>query len=508
MKDTKNLDVKSPLLTWTFGLMCILAVVARADEMILPAVYFEVAASLQCGPTFLGVITLSRGVAQSCAALLSGSLGSRQGRITLISAGCILWALATAAVGASWNKGSIVVSRIFNGFGLGFTTPLVLAIVADLFPSSSRGAAYGAIGMASNAGAALGAVLATYLAGHERIGMASGWRVAFWIVASVSIVLGAAIHFWARDPRLNGTGKLGLNSNLGLSRADIITKTKAVLELRTFWVLVGQGVFFLVPWYALNYFTLWLELSGWTHARAASIRLCFDIGMAAGVVLGGKVSDWASLTWGGGGRRIATAQFSVGIGIPLWLGILLLPWENKANGAIGLSCLCFITGLLTQWEFPSKASILAELVPPSASTSIFALSQAIEGVISAVSAPLAGLIAERAFGFSSRKKKSGVDDEVETQRQSETNAKALASAMAVCLAVSWFICVGTMGIAHKTFPADKERQRCANESDNSLQDTYEVAAHHPKGITTYNPVHGDNTNSREEPGTFIELRTK
>ena len=488
--------------------MCILAIVARADEMLLPAVYFDVAATLQCGPTFLGVITLSRGVAQSCAALLSGPLGSQRGRTALISAGCLIWALATAAVGASWNKGSIVVSRIFNGFGLGFTTPLVLAMVADLFPASTRGEAYGAIGMASNLGAAVGAVLATYLAGHERIGKASGWRVAFWIVASVSILLGVAIHFWARDPRNNCTQKLDVKSPPSSSSAVIMKEMRAVLELRTFWVLVGQGVFFLVPWYALNYFTLWLELSGWSHAQAAGIRVCFDVGMSAGVVLGGKVSDWASTTWGGGAGRIAAAQFSVGIGIPMWLGILLLPWQNTTNGAIGLSCLCFTTGLLTQWEFPSKASILAELVPPSASTSIFALSQAIEGVIAAVSAPLAGLIAEKAYGFSNTHTSGGADDEVEAQRQSDVNANALASAMAACLAVSWLFCVGTMGLAHKTFPADKVRQSRASELDKSTQDTYEMTVLRLQGTATYNPVHGDGTYSREEQGTSVELQSK
>lgn len=151
-------------------------------------------------------------------------------------------------------------------------------------------------------------------------------------------------------------------------------------------MLVIQGVLFLMPWYALNYFTLWLELSGWTHARAAAIRVCFDAGLASGFVLGGRVSDWASITWGGAAGHIATAQFNVGIGIPMWLAILLLPWRRTSDGAVGLSCLCFATELLAQWEFSSKASIMADFVPLSASTSIFALSQATEGVLAAASA--------------------------------------------------------------------------------------------------------------------------
>jgi hypothetical protein len=195
----------------------------------------------------------------------------------------------------------------------------------------------------------------------------------------------------------------------------------------------------------------------------------------------------------------------------LYLLSRLLPWQNITNGAIGLSCLCFTTGLLTQWEFPSKASILAELVPPSASTSIFALSQAIEGVIAAVSAPLAGLVAERAYGFSNTHTSGETDDEVEARRQSDINANALASAMAACLAVSWFFCVGTMGIAHKTFPADKVRQSRTNGSDNPIQDTqdtFEMTMLRPRDTATYNPVHGDGTNTREEPSTSIEHQSK
>jgi predicted MFS family arabinose efflux permease len=401
----------------------------------------------------------------------------------------------------------MIIARIINGLGLGFTTPLVLAMVADLFPAPLRGNAYGAIGMASNAGAALGSLLATSLAGHERVGQAPGWRIAFWIVAAASVLLGAAVFRWAKDPRSHDFGRNNSRPPASFTRADIVKEAKAVLQLRTFWVLVIQGVLFLVPWYALNYFTLWLELSGWTHSRAAAIRVCFDAGMAVGVVLGGKVSDWASITWGGAAGRIATAQFSVGIGIPMWLAILLLPWRRTTDGAIGLSCICFATGLLTQWEFPSKASILAELVPPSASTSIFALSQATEGVLAAASAPLAGLLAERAFGFTNVRV-IGVNDEEDVTRQSEANANALASAMATCLAVSWFLCVGTMGIAHNTFPADKSRQRCASTFGLHIQDTNGMSSLSPHHSSTYNPVHGDNTNPGHDIGTSIELRKK
>jgi MFS family permease len=234
--------------------MCLLAIIDRADQMLLPAVYFDVAATLHCGPAFLGVISLSRGVAQSCAALVSGPLGSQRGRVALISFGCVLWALATAAVGASWSKETMIIARIINGLGLGFTTPLVLAMVADLFPAPLRGNAYGAIGMASNAGAALGSLLATSLAGHERVGQAPGWRIAFWIVAAASVLLGAAVFRWAKDPRSHDFGRNNSRPPASFTRADIVKEAKAVLQLRTFWVLVIQGVLFLVPWYALNYF--------------------------------------------------------------------------------------------------------------------------------------------------------------------------------------------------------------------------------------------------------------
>ena len=44
-----------------------------------------------------------------------------------------------------------------------------------------------------------------------------------------------------------------------------------VVRIRTFQVIVAQGVVGQIPWIAMLFFTLWLELLGFSHKRAASL---------------------------------------------------------------------------------------------------------------------------------------------------------------------------------------------------------------------------------------------
>ena len=333
--------------TWTFTLCCLVAVVDRADQMLLPAVYLEVARTLRCGPAFLGTISLCRGVAQAATSLVSGPLGRRHNRVHLTACGCAVWGVATAWVGLSTSAPSLMAARTLNGVGLGFATPLVLSLVADLAPRHQGGAAYGALGTCSNLGAAAGAATATLMASSGP----EGWRGAFYVVAAASVLLGVLIAATGVDPQHRathrgrvkrggpladaddhgghdghadghagegGTRRTSLPRNrVGSPAADamgqvaggpspvplempswwaLAGEVSAVLALRSVWVLALQGVLFAAPWYALNYLTLWLEVRGGSHAGAARTRACFDVGVTVGVVAGGAASD-AAAAW-------------------------------------------------------------------------------------------------------------------------------------------------------------------------------------------------------------------
>ena len=72
---------------------CGVAVLDRADQMLLPAAYYEVARAFdgELSPTTLGLITLGRGVATSLVALPAAVLSNRFHRCRVVAGGALLW---------------------------------------------------------------------------------------------------------------------------------------------------------------------------------------------------------------------------------------------------------------------------------------------------------------------------------------------------------------------------------------------------------------------------------
>ena len=77
-----------------------------------------------------------------------------------------------------------------------------------------------------------------------------------------------------------------------------------------------------------------------------------------------------------------------------------------------------------------------------------------------MSAPVVGILAERAFGF-----KSGADPATHGAR----NAAALASSLLWCLVTPWFLCMLSYQLLHKSFAVDRLREppekRSASDAD-------------------------------------------
>jgi len=459
----------------TFMLCCLVAIIDRADQMLLPAVYYEVSQSLHLGPVMLSTISACRGVTESLSSLVSGPLGEKYDRVYLIALGCIVWAVSTAAVGASTSVRSLIISRMFNGFGLGFVTPPVFGIVSDLFVEEKRGRAFGVIGTSSNLGAALGSLLATSVAGSVE----NGWRVAFYLVAAMASILAAMIVLFGEEPRNRNPHVILTQSdnreqshtssiNHGDDEVVVVAKAeretrslwldvKSILKLRTFWILMIQGIFFEIPWYAMNFFTMWLELSGWSHMLSASIRLCFDIGMTVGVLIGGRLSDLSNI-WNKEKGRILVSQCSVGIGIPMWLLILQVSYSHNGTGGFALALVVLLTGLTTQYGFPCKAAMLAEISPRiEMRTLVYALSRAGEGTLAAAASPVVGILAEKVFKFRTSQDSDEDDDRGDSRGASSSETRALSHAMVVAMTIPWALCVLVLTLAYWTYPNERTK---------------------------------------------------
>lgn len=190
-------------LTLSLFLINLAAVLEKADEALLPAVYKEVSEAFQASPSELGTLTFIRTLVQAVCSPLAGILAMRYYRPSVIGLGTLFWAVSTAAVALSLTFTQCAFSRALNGIGLAIVVPALQSFIADSYTESGRGVAFGWLNLVGSVGGIAGSTTATIMAGYGTIWGIAGWRFAFLLVACVSAGIGWLVHVFVTDPRDN-----------------------------------------------------------------------------------------------------------------------------------------------------------------------------------------------------------------------------------------------------------------------------------------------------------------
>ncbi|KAM0886303.1 hypothetical protein ACQ4PT_029779 [Festuca glaucescens] len=392
---------------WTLALVTVASLLERADEALLPAVYKEVGDALGASPAALGSLTMCRALVQSVCYPLAACAAARYDRAGVIAVGAFLWAVATMLVGVSGTVLQMAIARGFNGVGLALVVPAMYSLVADYSGDTTRGSAFGWLTMASRVGTMVGGSLGVLLAPTTFLGVA-GWRLPFHIVALFSVALAVSTWFLASDPRPAKTSKM----TTAKVAKELIMEAKDVMRVPTFQILVAQGVAGSVPWSALTFAAMWLELVGFTHWQTTVITNLNVLAGAFGALFSGYIGDPMARRFPNAGR-IALAQVSTASTIPI-AAVLLLALPNHPSAGV--------------------APILAEIVPEKARTTVYALDRFFETILSSFAPTLVGILAERVFGY--KPAASGAAG-IDTERE---NAAALARAVFAEIAVPMAVC--------------------------------------------------------------------
>eukprot|EP00270_Netrium_digitus_P010480 TRINITY_DN3257_c1_g1_i1.p1 TRINITY_DN3257_c1_g1~~TRINITY_DN3257_c1_g1_i1.p1 ORF type:complete len:399 (+),score=62.68 TRINITY_DN3257_c1_g1_i1:33-1199(+) len=366
-------------------------------------------------------------------------------------------------VGLAQSYSQCALWRALNGVGLAVVVPAVQSFIADSYVNEERGWAFGWLNLVGSTGAILGAMSATVLAdpkGHQAASARGGGSG-----ASAGAGGNSSIPSHGRasqmDPLLSssvateaGSTHMRLQkhrpSSLMAELKEQWNAVKSVIGLRTFQVVILQGVIGSVPWQAMVFFTMWLQLIGFSHNAAAFLMAIFSVGCAGGALLGGWLGDQAARRLPNAGR-ILCAQFSAFAGIPFsWVLLLLLPIDPTYWQLYAITLLT--GGLLISWcQACANNPIFAEVVPVHLRTSIYALDRAFEGGLAAMAAPAVGLLAERVFGYRS--------DMIIPENGSPVEARALGKGLFTLMAFPWAICCLSYGLLFVTYKNDKDQVR-------------------------------------------------
>ncbi|KAI3897842.1 hypothetical protein MKW92_038090 [Papaver armeniacum] len=429
--------------TLTLVLVNLAGIMERADESLLPGVYKEVGAALHTNPTGLGSLTLFRSIVQSLCYPLAMYLAVRHNRTHVIALGAFLWAAATFLVGFSSTFFQVAVSRGLNGIGLAMVQPAIQSLVADSTEDHNRGIAFGWLQLTGNLGAILGGMLSVLLASTSFFGIA-GWRIAFHLVAIVSIIVGILVRLYAKDSRFVEKNCVDGDSSpvKSLHLKEFYKEAKSVMKIPTFQIVVAQGVTGSFGGAALAFIPMWLEVIGFSHKETAFLMSMYPVACSIGGLFGGKMGDILS---------ISAVSF-----IPLaWILLLGLPYDPSTAFKHGL--VLFIIGLFTSWNAPAtNGPIFAEIVPVRSRTSIYALDQSFENILASFAPSVVGLLSQHVFGYTPAPQGSSQSVEVETDRK---NAASLAKALYASIAIPFTICVLVYSFLYCTYPRDRDRAK-------------------------------------------------
>ncbi|KAJ1289471.1 hypothetical protein BS78_02G166700 [Paspalum vaginatum] len=355
----------------------------------------------------------------------------------------------------------VAIARGLNGIGLALVTPAIQSLVADCSDDNTRGTAFGWLQLTGNIGSIIGGLFSLMLASTTIMGIA-GWRIAFHIVALISVLVGVLVGLFAVDPHF-----LHVKSGMPLLRKspwaemkDLVREAKAVVKISSFQIIVAQGVTGSFPWSALSFAPMWLELMGYTHNKTGLLMITFALASSLGGLLGGKMGDHFAVRYPDSGR-IVLSQISSASAIPL-AALLLLGLPDDSSGILhGL--VMFIMGLSISWNGPATNNpIFAEIVPERSRTSIYALDRSFESVLASFAPPVVGFLAEHVYGYNPI-------SEGTTAGRDKSNAGALAKSLYTSIAIPMLLCCFIYSLLYRTYPRDRERARMDTLISSELQ---------------------------------------
>jgi MFS family permease len=198
-------DIPARLDALPFGRFHVLVIVALGITWILDGLEVTLAGSLSGElkqSAGLGLSNAEVGLAGSCylagavlGAFLFGWLTDRLGRKKLFTVTLVVYLLATAATGLSWNFVSFALFRFLTGAGIGGEYTAINSTIQELIPARLRGWTDLVINGSFWLGAALGAGGSILLLDPAFINPAIGWRLAFLIGATIGLVI-VVMRLW------------------------------------------------------------------------------------------------------------------------------------------------------------------------------------------------------------------------------------------------------------------------------------------------------------------------
>ncbi len=210
---------------WTVALLASLSVLSFVDRLILALLVAPLKADLGVSDVKIGLLFgPAFAISYAVLGLPVARLADSGNRKTLVTAGVMLWGLATVASGFVNLFWLLVALRVGLALGEAALTPAAYSMIGDLFPARQRpfaASVYTAVGVAGASGAfILGAWVVRLTSGGAIIWAGlhvAAWQLVLIIVGTPTLVIGLVFAATVREPaRLSDKGRApGITQVLG-----------------------------------------------------------------------------------------------------------------------------------------------------------------------------------------------------------------------------------------------------------------------------------------------------
>jgi MFS family permease len=261
----------APLLI-LLGLAIVINYVDRGNLSIAAPV---IKSELQLSATQLGLLFSAFFYTYTALQFVIGGVVDRLGANRVLSAGLLLWSLATIAMGFAGSFIALLAWRLLLGVGESVAFPCTSKVIAQHIPAANRGLANGVVTAGLKFGPAVGAFGAGMLIAKY------GWRPVFWGMGIVSLLWLPA--WWKWRPR----------EELSRGLVSLAIGHLQIFRERDFWgCAAGHFSFNYVSYFFLTWLPFYLSherhLSQQALARAAGAYYLLD---SASALLTGWLCD-------------------------------------------------------------------------------------------------------------------------------------------------------------------------------------------------------------------------
>src|SRR5262245_46374538 len=228
----------APLLI-LLGLAIVINYVDRGNLSIAAPIIKD---ELRLSATQLGILFSAFFYTYTALQFVVGGLVDRLGANRVLSAGLLIWSLATIAMGFAGGFAALLALRLLLGIGESVAFPCTSKVIAQNIPPENRGLANGVVTSALKLGPAIGAFGAGMLIAKY------GWRPVFCGMGIVSLLWLPA--WWRWKPRTPAIG------NESASAIGYM----AIFKQRSFWgCAAGHFSFNYLSYFFLTWLPLYLS---------------------------------------------------------------------------------------------------------------------------------------------------------------------------------------------------------------------------------------------------------